>query len=79
MNRKRLNMFGVILILTFTTLALAQSIPEQEYLREQQALESGAVFGCFLVLIFMAAVIVIPVILCILVIVMCMKKRRQDG
>ncbi len=79
MNRKRLNMFEVILILTFTTLALAQSLPEQEYLREQQALQSGAVFGCFLVLLFMAAVVVIPIILCVLVIVICMKKRRQDG
>ena len=76
MNRKNLSMFGTILVLTLTSFALAQSLPEQEYLREQQALESGAIFGCFLVLIFIAAVTSIPIILCILVVVLCMKKRR---
>lgn len=69
------------LVIVFTAIVAvgvieAGSVPEQEYLRRQQALESGTIFGCGLVLLFMAAVIVTPIILSIMVVVLCKRKRE---
>lgn len=75
MNRTKLNIL-LFLTLTVSAAAYVPSLPEQEYIREQQALEAGAIVGCFLILAFIAAVIVIPIILCILVVVLCVRKRR---
>lgn len=66
---------NILIVITTVAVATAQSIPEQEYLREQQALQTSAAFGCFLVLLFMAAVIVLPILLCIMIIVMYARKR----
>ncbi len=73
MNKLKLNMLGILLLVT-NVLVFAQSIPEQEYLREQQAIATGSAVGCFLVLLFIAAVITLPIILCALILVLCLKK-----
>ncbi len=72
------NILAIIVVLVTVAGAIeaTESGPYEKYLQEQQTIESGVVFGCFLVLLFMAAVIVTPIILCVVVLTMCLTKRR---